>query len=430
MNDLNHKIVTVIGLGHVGLPTAAILAGNNFKVIGVDIDQNLVNSINQGNIQTTEPQLEILARESVKNGNLRASLYIEHSDVFIIAVPTPLTTEKKADLSIVNSAVNHLAPFLKKGDLLIIESTVPVNTTQKITSSLKKLRCDLKFPEFESTDHDVFITYCPERVLPGNIMEEIIYNDRIIGGSTDLCTNMAENIYKTFVKGKLLKTDSRTAEMTKLAENAYRDINIAFANELSMICNSLEIDTQELISLANHHPRVNILQPGPGVGGHCVAIDPWFIVNSSPKDSALIKTARKINDKKTKYLTSKIYEVIMLHKNPTVAFFGATYKNDVDDTRESPALKIIDSIAAKCSSRILLVDPQLNTVPTPLKKYSHLNMVKISDAIETADILIILVKHHEFTKIKWELIQGSSIIDSAGILPQNSNLDIAKIVRI
>lgn len=421
MNKIFRNKITVIGLGYIGLPTAAILANHNFKVAGVDIDHTAIDKINNTNISQTEPSLEFIVRNAVLSGNLRASHVIEPSDVFIIAVPTPVTQDKKPDMTIINSVVAILAPQLKKGDLIIIESTIPVNMTQKISNMLSDFRKDLKFPGVSDEVNNIFISYCPERVLPGNIANEIIHNDRIIGGITPKCSKKAAELYKTFVKGKILLSEARIAEMTKLAENAYRDVNIAFANELSMICDSLGVNSSEVINLANLHPRVNILQPGPGVGGHCIAIDPWFLVDSTPNNTDLIRTARKVNDKKIDHVTNQIAETIECHKNPTIAFFGATYKNDVDDIRESPAIKIIDNIASKFSFNMLLVEPYLNTIPIPLNKYAHLKMSKFNEAINSATILILLVKHSEFLRFDWKSIKKRRILDTAGILTKNNS---------
>ncbi len=412
--------ITVIGLGYIGLPTAAILASHNFKVTGVDIDHAVIDKINNNNVSQIEPSLELIVRNAVLNGNLTASHIIEPADVFIIAVPTPVTQNKKPDMKIINSVVITLAPHLKKGDLIIIESTIPVNMTKKISNMLSALRKDLKFPGMSDEVNDIYISYCPERVLPGNIADEIIHNDRIIGGITPKCSIKAAELYKTFVKGKILLSDVCTAEMTKLAENAYRDVNIAFANELSMICDSLGVNSSEVINLANHHPRVNILQPGPGVGGHCIAIDPWFLIDSTPNNTDLIRTARKVNNNKTNHVINQIAETIEFHKNPTIAFFGATYKSDVDDIRESPAIKIIDNIASKFSCNMFLVEPYLNTIPTPLDKHPHLKMTKFNEAINGATILVLLVKHKEFLRFNWKSIKNSRVLDAVGMLsPSN-----------
>ena len=366
-------IVSVIGLGYIGLPTAAVLASCNIKVIGVDTSQRAVQIINQGQVHIIEPELDDLVKTAVTTGYFHATNQPENADVFVIAVPTPFKDEYKPDTSYIESAVRSISAVLKKGNLIILESTSPVGTTEKITELLKEERPDLNFPEYGKHDvnTDVNIAYCPERVLPGHIVRELVENDRIIGGMTDDCARKAYEFYKIFVKGKCMTTDARTAELCKLVENSYRDVNIAFANELSLISDNLGVDVWNLINFANHHPRVNILQPGPGVGGHCIAVDPWFIVDSSPDEAKLIRTARLVNDSKPKYVLEQVKKAKKLcqknEHNINIACLGIAFKSDIDDLRESPALKIAASISLTKLRNLYIVEPNISELPKNLK---------------------------------------------------------------
>src|SRR3990167_8806633 len=345
---------SVIGLGYIGLPTAAILASRKMPVIGVDICQQTVDTVNRGEIHIIEPELDIVVRAAVASGYLQATLTPVTSDFFIIAVPTPLKYDHEPDLTYIKAVSDAIASVIKTGDLIILESTSPVGTTEQLAEWLWQARHDLTFPQTHDEDSDIRIAYCPERVLPGHILRELVQNDRVIGGMTPACSASAVELYKLFVEGDCFITNARTAEMCKLAENSFRDVSIAFANELSMVCDKLDIHVLELIKLANHHPRVNILQPGPGVGGHCIAVDPWFIVNSAPKEARLIRTARQVNDSKPAWVIEKVKLAIdgFLKKNPQktekdvgIACFGLTFKANIDDLRESPALQITKVIA-------------------------------------------------------------------------------------
>jgi UDP-N-acetyl-D-mannosaminuronic acid dehydrogenase len=409
------KKISIVGLGYIGLPTAAIFAEHGCEVVGTDINRSVVDTINRGEIHIVEPGLEEMVQKAVSKGLLRASLKVEPADVFIIAVPTPFMNNHEPDLSYVKKAVMAVAPELRPGNLIILESTSPVGTTSQVVKWLKEIRQDLVFPSAASEVADVQIAYCPERVLPGQILRELVYNDRIIGGVSIACSEAAKNLYSIFVLGKCHVTNSQTAEMCKLTENAFRDVNIAFANELSQICDSLSINVWELISLANHHPRVNILQPGPGVGGHCIAVDPWFIVHSAPTQSKLIKQAREVNDGKPHYLIRKILEAANLVVNPKIALFGLTYKPNVDDFRESPALEIARNVILNSKdAEFMVVEPYAENLGIYLPNDAQVLLVSTEHAIDTANILVLLVDHDEFLTIPPEKLAGKHVIDSRG----------------
>lgn len=397
---------SVIGLGYIGLPTAAILASRKIPVIGIDINQAAINLINEGQVHFIEPDLDILVHATVSEGYLRASDTPETADVFIIAVPTPFNEEMQPDLSFIKVASESIAPVLKKGDLVILESTSPVGTTEQMIEWLCACRPDLKFPQHSSDNADVYIAYCPERVLPGHVLRELVQNDRIIGGITPSCSRRAKELYKNFVEGECIITDSRTAEMCKLTENSFRDVNIALANELSIICNKLDINVWELISLANRHPRVNILQPGPGVGGHCIAVDPWFIVAKTPDLARLIRSAREVNNNKCQWVVEKLkHEInLLLKSNPnssikdlTVACYGLSFKPNIDDLRGSPALQITKELS-RLGINVLVIEPNIDSLPNDLDK--NVELVR-SLEIPKADFHLILVKHHEFQKLNF-----------------------------
>lgn len=419
-----HKKISVVGLGYIGLPTAAMLAQAQIKVVGVDIVSHVVDTINLGRIHITEPGLEQIVNNVVKDGYLRATLTPETADVFIIAVPTPFLGNYEPDMTYVEAAVKLIATVLKKGDIIILESTSPVGSTEQMAIWLKNLRPDLLFPVCADDPADVYLAYCPERVLPGKAIEELVHNARIIGGITPKCAQLAEEVYKVFVKGELIHTNARTAEMSKLTENSFRDVNIAFANELSMICDKLDIDVWELIKLANHHPRVNILQPGPGVGGHCIAIDPWFIVNKTPEQARLIKMARIVNDSKPEWVVTKINAAIIefLQKHPTrllhdvkISCFGLAFKADIDDLRESPAVEIVKSLAKIYRGQILAIEPHINYLPEELVELS-VEFAAFDNALTVSDVLVILVDHNEFKMINRTSWGDKIIVDTRGLL--------------
>lgn len=429
------KTLTVMGLGYIGLPTAAVFASRKIRVCGVDVNKETIDTINRGEVHIVEPGLEMIVHSTVSEGYLKASLTPEPADAFIIAVPTPFKENKIPDLAYIEAATKKIAPVLKKGDIVILESTSPVGATEHMAKGIAEFRPDLTVPTKNRDEgkFDIFIAHCPERVLPGHVMRELVDNDRIIGGMTQSCAEKARNLYQTFVEGECLLTDVRTAEMAKLTENAFRDVNIAFANELSMISDELNINVWELISLANRHPRVNILQPGCGVGGHCIAVDPWFIVSQTPSLASLIRTAREVNDYKSKWVLEKLQKRVerVVAENPgkkidaiTVACFGLAFKADIDDLRESPALKIAEEFARKHTGTTLVVEPNISTLPSCLKDRAEL--VSISEAIDKSDIILLLVDHKEFKyKNFTELAAGKYILDTRGSLSHtNKNLSI------
>lgn len=402
--------ISVIGLGYIGLPTAAMLASRKVRVLGVDVNQHAVDTINQGKIHIVEPDLDLLVLASVQAGYLTAQLTPAAADAFIIAVPTPFNADLTPDLSFVESAAKSIAPVLKKGDLVLLESTSPVGTTEKMCAWMKEVRQDLLFPT-DTQQPDIFVAYCPERVLPGKVVQELISNDRIIGGLTRSCAEKAKELYKVFVTGELMETDARTAEMSKLTENSFRDVNIAFANELSMICDKLNINVWELISLANRHPRVKILTPGAGVGGHCIAVDPWFIVDSAPDESKLIRAAREVNDKKPLWVLEQIMHAINTHhkEKPSVACFGLAFKPDIDDLRESPALDITNKLATLYDGHIYAVEPHIEA---SARLDSNVKLVSIEDGVK-ADICVILVNHKQFSGLQLSNSQVINVVSKA-----------------
>ncbi|MGK7893435.1 MAG: UDP-N-acetyl-D-mannosamine dehydrogenase [Xenococcus sp. (in: cyanobacteria)] len=387
--------VCVIGLGYVGLPTASLLANRGFQVHGVDVNPTVVESIAQGKAHISEPDLDVLVRAAVNSGNLTAGLEPTAADVFIIAVPTPFQDNHVPDVSYVEAASKAIATHIAEGNLIILESTSPVGTTEKVAVWLKELR-----PELD-VDALVYIAHCPERVLPGQTLKELVVNDRVIGGINSASAEKATEFYRQFVTGEVLCTLSRTAELAKLAENAFRDVNIAFANELSVICDKLDVDVWELIKLANRHPRVNILQPGPGVGGHCVAVDPWFIVDSAPEEARLIRMAREVNDSKPDFVVAKVKEAAARFKEPKIACLGLSYKADIDDLRESPAIAIVEKLLSQQIGNIWVVEPYLDNLPSHLLELESIKMVNFKEAISEADIIVPLVAHRAFKGLEF-----------------------------
>ncbi len=418
--------ICVLGLGYIGLPTASLLATKGFKVLGVDINQHAVDTINRGEIHIHEPDLDVLVKSAVLSGNLTASLTPEPADVFIIAVPTPFAEGYQPDMSYVENATRSIAPHLVPGNLIILESTSPVGSTEKIADWLRELRTDLKIPvrkplgatpstaaDRRIDDGRVFLAHCPERVLPGQILRELVGNDRIVGGIDRASADRAKELYDRFVAAKIFLTDSRTAEMAKLTENAFRDVNIAFANELSMISDKLSIDVWELIELANRHPRVNILQPGPGVGGHCIAVDPWFIVAAAPEDAKLIAMARAVNDRKPNVVIEKVMRKAERFRDPVIACLGLAFKADVDDLRESPAVHIVEALAEKNAGELLVVEPHVKALPKSLEGKAKL--VAFDEAVAAADLVLVLVNHRQFVDADRKLLQEKIVIDTRGI---------------
>jgi UDP-N-acetyl-D-mannosaminuronic acid dehydrogenase len=408
--------VTVMGLGYIGLPTAAVLARAGHTVQGVDVTQRVVDKINAGQIHIEETDLVWLVRDMVDVGRLRASIDVLEADVYLIAVPTPLTGHREPDVSYVEAAVRAVAPTLTPGCCVIIESTSPVGTTELAGRVLRELRPDLAIPETDgSGDYDIALAYCPERVLPGRIIVELVSNDRVIGGMTPACAERAREFYETFVEGRCIPTTARTAEAVKLVENSFRDVNIAFANELSMIAEQLEFDVWDVIRLANRHPRVNILQPGPGVGGHCIAVDPWFLVASAPERARLIRTAREVNDHKAEYVTQRLCTLIEAAPASRIALLGLAFKPNVDDLRESPALAIAIDVAEAFGDRVLCAEPFVEVLPASLADRDA-RLVPVEEALAAADIVAILVDHDRFKELPASAFAGKTVLDTRGML--------------
>lgn len=420
---MKSKTISIVGLGYIGLPTAAVFASRKISVIGVDLNKSVVDTINRGEIHIAEPDLDMVVHAAVKEGYLRATAIPEPADAFLIAVPTPFKNSYEPDLSYIESATKSIAPVLKRGDLIILESTSPVGATEQMASWLASERPDLTFPQSHGESSDIRIAYCPERVLPGHVLRELVQNDRVVGGMTKKCSDAAVALYKVFVEGACVVSSARTAEMCKLTENSFRDVNIAFANELSVICDRLKIDVWELIQLANRHPRVNVLQPGPGVGGHCIAVDPWFIVSSAPEEARLIRAAREVNDRKPQWVQSKVKLAVgeYLQTNPsktamdvTIACFGVAFKPDIDDLRESPAVEIVKNIVATHPGQVLVVEPNIEKLP---KAINSAKLVS-ADVAQNADIKVLLVDHKQFKEM--EIPQGICL-DFKGVWKKDRN---------
>ncbi|MFN3516273.1 MAG: UDP-N-acetyl-D-mannosamine dehydrogenase [Novosphingobium sp.] len=406
--------VCVVGLGYIGLPTAAIVARAGCKVHGVDVTQSVVDTINRGEIHIEEVDLDALVQGVVSRGLLRASTEMAPADVFIIAVPTPFDAKHAPDISYVLAAGEAVAKVLKAGDCVILESTSPVGTTEALRDLIAARRPDLKCPGLTTQTPDIAISYCPERVLPGRILEELTGNDRSIGGITPRCARKALSFYKLFVRGQCVVTDSRSAEMTKLVENAYRDVNIAFANELSIVADKMGLDVWEVIRLANRHPRVNILQPGPGVGGHCIAVDPWFIVHGAPEETPLIRTARGVNDGKIHHVIARAEALIEANPGQTVACLGLAFKANIDDFRESPARAVTARLARKYGSRIKVVEPYASELPREFEG-SEAELIDIDTALESCGVLIVLVDHDAFKAVPLAERMAKAVYDTRGI---------------
>ena len=396
--------ICVVGLGYIGLPTAAVLGSRGYKIHGVEINPKAVETINAGKAHIVEPDLDILVRAAVTTGNLKAYTQPAESDIFMICVPTPLTDDNKPQLDYVRSAAKAIVPFLKPGNLVILESTSPPGTTEMI----EKIVLD----ESSFQKGDIHFAHAPERVLPGKILREVVENDRIIGGIDDASTEKAADFYSSFVTGKLLKTHCRTAETAKLVENAFRDTNIAFANELSLFSEKMDLDVWELIRLANHHPRVNILSPGPGVGGHCIAVDPWFLVDCAPEQTRLIRTSREVNEAKPHWVVDRIVAKAEKLKSPTIACLGLAYKPDIDDLRESPAVEIVEELQRRKIGELKIVEPNLDS-------HASFELTSLNEAIESADIVLILVGHKPFLSIPPVKLAEKIIIDTCGVMNRN-----------
>lgn len=418
---MSFNTISVIGLGYIGLPTAAAFASRRKKVVGVDVNQHAVDTINCGAIHIVEPDLDNVVKDAVNAGFLQAVTKPLAADAFLIAVPTPFKDDHQPDLSYVEAAAKSLAPELKQGDLVILESTSPVGATEQMAQWLAQARRDLSFPQQIGEAADVNIAYCPERVLPGQVMVELIQNDRVIGGMTPKCAERASALYKIFLEGECVLTNSRTAEMCKLTENSFRDVNIAFANELSLICADQGINVWELIALANRHPRVNILQPGPGVGGHCIAVDPWFIVAQAPQQARLIRTARLVNDGKPRWVVDHVKATVADCLAATgkrasevkIACFGLAFKPNIDDLRESPAVEVARIIADWHVGATLVVEPHIEQLPKSLA--GDVTLKNMAGALLQADVLVMLVDHQQFKAIKPEEIKQAWVVDTKGV---------------
>lgn len=419
-NSMNRKetqvlsTVCVVGLGYIGLPTATALATSGIDVIGVDVNPTTVSLINEGRPPFIEPDLAVAVSGAVAMGRLRATEVPEPADAFIIAVPTPLQEDHMADLSYVQSAASAVGKVVKAGDLVVLESTSPPGTTVELSRWLAKCRPDLTFPHDAGESADVRVAHCPERVLPGRTMIEIATNDRVIGGVSAACAERARALYERFTKGQCLVTDATTAEMAKLSENAFRDVNIAFANELSMVCEHLGIEVGEVIALANRHPRVGILRPGPGVGGHCIAVDPWFIVSAAPGQARLIALARQVNDAKPAHVISEVMETAARFREPVIACLGLAFKANIDDLRESPALQITSELVERRVGRVLVVEPHISELPASLADAGQVELVDAATAVRDADIVVLLVDHDAFRVVKRTTLRGKVVFDTRG----------------
>jgi UDP-N-acetyl-D-mannosaminuronic acid dehydrogenase len=412
----NFSRIAVHGLGYIGLPTAAVFAAKGVDVLGIDVNARIVETVNGGRPHFGEPNLDVLVRRVVEAGKLRATTTAESADAHIIAVPTPLKGHNgsaEPDVSYVESAIRAVAPVLNKGNLVVVESTTPVGTTERMAELLAELRPDLSFPQQAGELADVQVAHCPERVLPGRILEEVVNNPRIIGGVSRRCAQRALSLYKVIVQSDCRVSNARTSELAKLTENAFRDVNIAFANELSLICDKLKINVWHLIELANLHPRVNILSPGPGVGGHCIAVDPWFIVATNPDEAKLINMARTINDAKPAYVCAKVRERAAALKEPVIAFLGLAYKKDVDDLRESPAVEIVRRLAEEKVGELLIVEPNIRSLPSQLTDLG-LQLYDFDRAIERANLIVLLVDHMSFLQVDRDLLKDKFVIDTRG----------------
>ena len=418
--QMNDGKLCVVGLGYIGLPTAAMFARHGMAVLGVDTAAGVVDTINAGSTHIAEQELAQIVEAAVAAGSMRASLAPEPADAFVIAVPTPLIHESKTcDLRYVEAAARSIAPHLVRGNLVVLESTSPVGTTEHVCRLLAELRPDLVFPDSGAEECDVHVAYCPERVLPGQIIREIVRNDRVIGGMTPGCAAAAKRLYATFVEGTIVETDARTAELCKLTENSYRDVNIAFANELSMICDRAGVDVWELIGLANRHPRVAILQPGVGVGGHCIAIDPWFIAGSWPEEARLIRSARQVNDLKPEWVLGKTLEASARlaeagkpAADQTVAVLGLAFKANVGDLRESPALALARQLEQSPIGRLLMVEPNIDALPADMERSE---LTPLDDALARADIVLCCVAHRQFAGLKSRLADGQILVSAVAI---------------
>jgi UDP-N-acetyl-D-mannosaminuronic acid dehydrogenase len=414
MSQIDISSVCILGLGYIGLPTAALVASRGIRVIGVDTNPEIVATVGRGDIHIAEADLDGLVQKCVMSGQLSSRNEPDTADVFLIAVPTPLSRNRRPIVDHVMAAARSITPFLQAGSLVILESTCPIGTTERISDLIAEKRPDLKVHVDDGDEPDVYIAYCPERVLPGRILVELVQNDRCIGGLTPFCSARARRFYELFVNGTCIETGARTAEMVKLTENAYRDTNIAFANELSMICDHVEVDVWDVIQLANRQPRVNILNPGPGVGGHCIAVDPWFIVEAAPSAARLIRTSREVNDGKADYVFDRIKTLMEDHPERAAICLGLTFKANVDDLRESPALEIVERLAKDYGKRVSVVDPFVKHLPVGVAKFG-VNKIDLDDALASKGIVIVLVDHEAFRRVSSVQRNGAIVYDTRGI---------------
>ena len=407
--------VAVIGLGYIGLPTAAVLAARGIDVVGVDVNAATVAAVSRGEVPFVEPDLGVSVADAVSAGRLVASTEMPEADAFVIAVPTPFNPDHTADLTYVMAAVEAIAGRLRGGEVVVLESTSPPGTTLLVSERLAELRPDLVLPH-QGPAPDVFVAHCPERVLPGRIMTEMVLNDRVVGGISPACGDVAASLYRVFCEGQILVTDAASAEMAKLVENAYRDVNIAFANELSTVCDTLGLDVWEVVRLANHHPRVNVLKPGPGVGGHCIAVDPWFIVSAAPQQARLMRTAREVNDAKPGYVARQVATSVEGRPAPTIACLGLAYKANIDDLRESPALEIVyDLRNVLPDARLLVCEPYVEKLPPGLAALDLVELVELDEALASADVVVLLVDHDAFRAVTPERLAGRVVHDTRGL---------------
>ncbi|MBF0677749.1 MAG: UDP-N-acetyl-D-mannosamine dehydrogenase [Devosia sp.] len=415
LNEVFSGNLVVVGMGYIGLPTATVLATRGVQVTGVDVNPRIVETISRGEAPFIEPDLAVAVSGAVAMGRLSMSREIPEADAFIIAVPTPFNEDHTADLSYVKTAAEQVAAKLRPGNIVVLESTSPPGTTELVSRWIGAVRPDLNMPHDVGGNADVFIAHCPERVLPGKIMIEMITNSRVVGGLTSTCAIKAASIYRVFAQGEILLTDAASAEMAKLVENAYRDVNIAFANELSLITESLRLDVWEVIRLANQHPRVNVLSPGPGVGGHCIPVDPWFIVAAAPDLAKLIRTAREVNDHKPHHVANRVVAKAKRFVSPSVACLGLTFKANVDDIRESPAVEVVGLIASALPEvEIMVADPYVNELPKELVGNANLRLTNAGEAVDRADIIVLLVEHDAFKALRHTRHNGKVVYDTRG----------------
>lgn len=415
---MSKQKVAFVGLGYIGLPTAVVMANSGLDVIGVDVVQSKVDSINEGIVTIVERGLEEELNQVLKAGTFRATTEMPHADAYVVAVPTPFSDSYDVDMKFIYSAAESIAAKLEGDELVILESTSPPLTTKRMADKIVELRPDLVSHGQDNPDNKpvIYVAHCPERILPGQAMEELRTNDRIIGGMSDEATKRAKEIYASFCTGELLGTNARTAELAKLTENSFRDVNIAFANELSLICDKLDIDVWELIELANHHPRVNILQPGPGVGGHCIAVDPWFIVSAAPEEAKLIRAARLVNDGKPKWVVDQVAAAVKNNPEITIAALGLAFKANIDDLRESPSLDIAEKVSKQFpENKLLVVEPNIDVLPSEFDGASNTTLTDCETAVHEADLILVLVDHDEFKNVPATALKGKEIIDTKGL---------------